>query len=971
VVVAPRGSTRRTLVGLALVSLAVLAAIASMILIARCGRESSPPTNDGRATAEMRASGRLRAPRDPRTQPRGSIAGVVQNEAKQPIEKATVCAQLEDEALPRVLTRDPICVLTGTNGAYLLRDLLPTTYSLVAGAPTFRPRGLAPDDDGDVPRFSLVAGEDKRGVDFELISGGVEITGSVEDISGGPIAHAFVRARAASWTPLVETDDRGSFSVWTSPGSNQVIVSADAYVSATRRCSAPCRLTLLMTPESSITGHVIDAASGLPLSGVRISVTGEEWSVEGGSGADRTDAEGGYRISRLLPGRYDVRATTEHGHGRSEGAVLVGLGQTIDGVDIRVFPSARIVGKVMIAGQPARACTESSVFFRSANDQSEIHARTEADGTIVAEGILPGSYDADVRCEGFLAADSYPLVVVGTSDVTDQVWHVEMGATLRGRVLDRRGAPIADADVVASTRTARESTRWAQGRSRPDGSYEVRGLRAASYRVRVWSEKGSGPAKDLTVHVVGTELNLDVILDDVGSIRGKVLDPRGAPVPGVRLSITSMSGDPASAGSDDDGAFGISSLRPGDYYVRADGNVGYNKPLKVTVQAGETASLTLTVTVDSGEIRGTVVDATGKPLADVYVRSALESGDGSGISATRESWNHESPILTGTDGAFTLSRLSPGQYTLRAYRRGGGEAIAEHVAVGTTRRLEIKRTGSIEGTATFAGHLPAERITVAAEDNTKAFARSEMFERTAGRFALRDLPAGHYLLTIDALEGRTSLEIDLAEGETKTGVVVNLGGLVTLTGRVVDVLTHRPVAGVSVQASSINGATLSHVGGGFVDRNNITDEDGRFRIERASRGGLMISGSGPNRDRYEDFIVQRTIEGTGTVDLGDLLLARQRRSDDQPKGSIGIEIAIRGSRTDSNYYLEVTEIDPAGPAAKTAIRLGDVIRTIDGVDVTGENVQHFAALFDAPVGTTMVLGLARGARIGVVVAPRS
>ncbi len=66
--------------------------------------------------------------------------------------------------------------------------------------------------------------------------------------------------------------------------------------------------------------------------------------------------------------------------------------------------------------------------------------------------------------------------------------------------------------------------------------------------------------------------------------------------------------------------------------------------------------------------------------------------------------------------------------------------------------------------------------------------------------------------------------------------------------------------------------------------------------------------------------------------------------------------------------LEVSYIDPKGPCAKLDIKIGDVITTIDGIDVTGGNSMHAWTLISARVGTKLALTLARGPTLSVTLA---
>lgn len=65
---------------------------------------------------------------------------------------------------------------------------------------------------------------------------------------------------------------------------------------------------------------------------------------------------------------------------------------------------------------------------------------------------------------------------------------------------------------------------------------------------------------------------------------------------------------------------------------------------------------------------------------------------------------------------------------------------------------------------------------------------------------------------------------------------------------------------------------------------------------------------------------------------------------------------------------KVSFIDPAGPAAKTELKIGDVITTVDGLEVNGVNADRYGTLVRAAPGTKLVFGLQRGATVAVVLA---
>lgn len=963
---------------------------------------SSAPTAAAKVTSGTTVAASTKRP-DPRTLKRGSIAGTVRDEAKQPIAGATVCADLASEELPTELTRDATCLTTDASGGYAFGNLLAAKYSVDAGAKTYRPATFHPDGNRKKDWFPLAAGEAKIGVDFELRSGGVEITGIVSDISGGPIAHAQVRATGGRWgrgasSPVSETDDKGAFSIWTAPGQVEVSAAADGYAGGSESGRAPGTFELLLTPESSLAGIVVDARTGTPIEGAKVHVSPAEWRYGSGGGIERTDAQGKFRVTRITPGRYTATARTEHGYGTTEGSTLVGLGQQVDGVVVKLFPAAKIVGKVMIAGDKPTVCIEGWASFRDEVRDRQVWARTDPDGTVTAEGVLPGTYKVEPWCEGYMARDTYDPIVIADKDLTGLEWTVEAGATIKGKVLTTRGEPVEDASVNGRTvgGAARAKSDWSGGTSLRDGSYEMKGLRTASYRLEVSSNKGIAPKDGYTVEVSGGKtIEKDLILDDGGTLEGTVVDAQGTPVEGVSIDATPLADSMRWWGgndvkSDAKGAFTIDALRPGDYRVTArrswsdqlkkPGTTDDSKQgEKTKIIAAQTATVRLVVEAQTGIIKGTVVAPDGNPVSDAFISTARESdaagAQDSSMQRTRGwGWgDSDKPVLTGVDGTFTVTKLSPGKYTLRAYRKGGGEAIAEHVAVGTTTKLEIKETGSIGGVVTRAGG-PLDELTVNVEDLKTGFERTENFFRTDGRFVLKDLPAGHFHLTASAEGGKKKIELDLAHAEIKTGVAIKLEELVDLTGRIVEHGTKKPVAGMRMQAALAQGGGFSFSWGGNEERGNISDDSGMFTIKRAPRGKLQITGMHKDFQDSDYTWVRtfRTVEGSGTVDLGDITVIKKRIKDGDPVGELGVGFVDLPSDTPPDKHrLEISFIQPDGAAAKTELKVGDVITSVDGVDVSGGNSMHAWTLMRAPPGTKLVLGLARGASITIVLAAPS
>jgi hypothetical protein len=394
----------------------------------------------------------------------------------------------------------------------------------------------------------------------------------------------------------------------------------------------------------------------------------------------------------------------------------------------------------------------------------------------------------------------------------------------------------------------------------------------------------------------------------------------------------------------------------------------------VTVEAGRTARVRLVVERRAGRIGGRVVDASGRPVGDAFVDAERESdaagaaGDGARRSV-RWSWSRE-PVLTDTSGGFALDGLTAGTYTLRAYRRGGGEAVAEHVRLGASVTLTITSTGAIAGTVAVAGGAPPEQFTVEVADAKAGLSRSERFFRTGGSFAIRDLPAGSFLVSASAAAGTAGQRVELAGGQRVDDVRLVLTPVATVTGRVVELGGGGPVPAMMVSVQPVKGAGGTSMWSESKD--HITDAAGRFTIEGAPSGRVYVTAF-PIEWRESPYSYTRrvtVVKPGGTHDVGDVPVPRRRIKGTERGGDLGFSLKEHAPDGEPEQHtLVVAAIRPAGPAARSGLVVGDEIITVDGHDVRGVNVYLYGALVQAPEGTTLQLGLARGETVAITLGP--
>lgn len=954
------------------------------------------PDGSRAATADEEAaalSPRARPRVDPATLEAASLGGTVRARGGDPVAGARVCVRPSSKELAGEDVRAPTCTTADAQGRYRFAPLLPARYRPVAGAPHYLAAAWEPPE-GEPEYIELAPGEQRDGVDLILDPGGVELSGVVLDIGGGPVAGAAVTTfpgRVTGMAPLTApaafTDAEGAFSLWVAEGPHALRATAEGYAAGIAAVRAPGqRAEILLTPESVLAGTVVDAATGEPVA--RAQVFAGELSRVGSDGSAFTDDQGRFRITRLSPGRYKPTARIAGGFGQTPESVLLGLGETAEELVIELHPAAIVSGRVLVGDEGETPCP--SGWVRLSSDLTGRGLGTEVDGRVEFEAVLPGSYEVSVYCDDHLSAEEYPPIEVTGEDVTDLVWRVTAGAAVVGTVRDAEGQPVAGANVRLTPKRgsdprAPQPRGWTE--TDDDGRYEARGLAAGTADVQVHSDRHP-PLPDpvpVTVPAEG-EVTLDLTLPGGGAIAGRVVDDRGQPVGGVQVTAASLGRRDGfwndRSETSDDGTFELRGVPPGKKRVyasdgswgqtplRAPGQAADAEPGKlVEVAAGERAEVELVVERRTARITGRVLDESGAPVTDAFVAAEREP-ERAGASAARTrmqlrwSWNRK-PAMTDTDGAFELSDLAPGRYTVRAYRRGGGEALAEGVAAGSTVTLSIPAAGSISGQVRAGAAAPRTFRVVAADPET-GFRRAESFYRTGGAWALHDLPAGTFQVTAAAEAGTATETIALAAGQERRGVVIELAGRGVIAGRVVDADTKKPVPGLMTGFVPLDGARI----GWSEQPERVTDRDGRFRIEDVPAGSVRVLAYAfrASDSRYSITSRVTSVEAGETAEVTLEALA-SRLDDGERSGDLGFDLnePPPAKRWD-DLPLTVASVRASGPAAGSGLEAGDEIVSVDGRDVRGDRYTYLA-LSRVPAGTTVRLGLARGDEVAITAGP--
>lgn len=894
--------------------------------------------------------------RDRLTNLTSSISGTITEAGGSGVASAQVCAWLAADDLLTPETRLPRCVKADGQGRYELRTLMPSRYRVTAVARERLP-GQYVDGEG-LPLLALGRDDQRSGVDIVLDPGGVALRGTVTDVMGGTIAGAIVTAKSTersnpitegSWGTrppvMARTDDEGAFELWVRPGTLELDASADGYAPGHALGLAPgLQASIVLAPESVLAGRVIDRASGKPVEGARVSVGGEP--LPGMPVPSTfTDADGGFRLTGLEPGRYRPVATAAGRLGDAPRSVVLGLGETVEDITVSMIAAPIVTGRIVTA--EGNGCPQGVVALQGKGSGRTLAEMTDGSGVVVFDAVLPDTYDVLVACVGQTNEGPPPTLTVADTDVREQTWEVAAGATMSGRVLDASGAALADASISAYI-TGPGAGPAHGAHTDADGRFRLEGLGPGNYTVQA-SHGEHGEASKVDVAVAKDGVEVELRLAETGAIEGTVTDADGEPQGGA--IIRHRSPPFRSVVAKDDGTFRLAGMPTGTFTLMAERSANeVSTSASVSVTAGETSELQLTLPATKGTITGVVMGEDGDVVQDAIVTTLPDAiVDGRGreqgmgqLHGLAGFGRDRAPVLTDAEGRFEIPVYADGTHTVLVQRRGGGETHADHVAAGAHVKLEIPALASISGRAVSAEGQGAKALGIRLRNLATGSALTETFYIDDGAFQFGDLAAGKYELVATSEQGRARAEVELSAGEAVEDLMVSLVGGVTVRGKVVDVTTGKPVEGMMVLMGppdeDINEfAAKAERAMIFQKKGHRTDESGQFELSEVPPGAVrvMVMSEKLGKDEYGMALFAIGSAGLEPInDMDPIYVAPMPGGVDGEYVPTGIQFAMSGPWCSDDPT--VSDVGEGSPAARAGVRKGDVITAINGHDVTGK-----------------------------------
>jgi hypothetical protein len=457
-------------------------------------------------------------------------------------------------------------------------------------------------------------------------------------------------------------------------------------------------------------------------------------------------------------------------------------------------------------------------------------------------------------------------------------------ASIRGRVISATtGTPVRRAAVAATYLNENGRSEGARnGQTDDNGAFELRDLAAGRWTLRAsktgyiaqqFGQRSAFATTDPIDLADGQQFVADFRLSRGGAIAGRVLDEFGDPLAGanvtaLRIQNTAQGVKTARTGtsvpSDDNGAYRIYNLPPGQYYVSVndpsaarmvvlspDGNSAVHIETADTFVTAGRVALTMgenrtsyaptyypgTVTVaDAQRITlGLGEEQSGINLSIIPARAARIAGrvmgsNGQPIRATISllSQSHLGQAFSptggrngsGTDGTFALTNIPPGSYLLNVLGPSVGATPPEVAS------MPLVVDGSdITGLTIVTGSGAAVQGTVLSDNGMK-------------------LPDARIRVT--AVPAESSQATFMPRGDVNTNGTFELAGLLGVYNFRFESLP----AGWTVKSVTANGIDISDIAAEFrpADRvsmrveltDRVTQVTGTVRSDRSVKGGTVV-----------------------------------------------------------------------------------------------------------------------------------
>jgi len=482
-------------------------------------------------------------------------------------------------------------------------------------------------------------------------------------------------------------------------------------------------LVVRLSSAGTLRGVVLDP-SGRPVNGAEVTKlsSGEGnpfMAMFGGEQDASTNERGEFELKPVGRGTWKLSARKEGWAHSAPLEVQVEAGKTLEGLVIQLRSGGTIAGRVFFKPGEQAGGRQVQIMSMDAGDMRSV-AIDEAK-TFRAEHLTPGNYQVVLQPDQAVieelsnsaGEDANPAAMLAQIKMTacvvteGQVTEVALGAPpedpvkVSGRIT-RGGEPVTKAMLAVVHEGGALMQNMKFGKVEDDGRYEITLDKPGNVVFMVGQDFNERGAVEfhLTIPKVA-EHRVDLSLP-AGGIRGVVRGASGQALANVAIEVRRensalslmMLGSAELNLTDEEGRFFVENLHPGRYTLAAGGNSStpfgdeaapeHARAVKsgIDVPADRLVEGIELVLGKPGQVRGTVKDAAGVPIAGatIYVRN--EQG---------ELLHRMSSVTSDGTGVFTHSGLAEGRYTLSARTSSSAsrESAPVSVQAGATASCDL------------------------------------------------------------------------------------------------------------------------------------------------------------------------------------------------------------------------------------------------------------------------------------------
>jgi hypothetical protein len=481
------------------------------------------------------------------------------------------------------------------------------------------------------------------------------IRGTITDAAGGQPLSGVTVTVTGSFSGSAVTGEEGSFEFSEiPPGNVELTASKPGYHEVTGAGTIVAGGMLYFSPQMTIvppqpttgtvTGKIVDASTGQPLSGVSVVVE-SDMAIH-----SETDATGSFMLSDIPAGLQSISFSLL-GYSAVSAKMEIAAGFVIDLGTLPLSPNPTtsvLKGSITDAesGQPIVGATIS---FSGSSDGSAV---TELDGTFLVPEVAPGEISITVSKAGYypMAGD---VTVISGSVLFLQLQLAAIPpqsttGTIMGRIVDgTTSEPLSGVAVILKSDPSIASMTDAAG------GFVLADIPPGNQAFE-FSMSGYATSTATVEIAAGYIVNLGTLPlfsnPTTGMIKGRITEAAGGqPLSGVTVTVTgSFSGNFVTGV---DGSFVLDGITPGSVTITASKAGYYSVAGTGTVTAGAVLFFDPRLTISppkssTGALTGKVLDAmTNKPIPGAMI--TIEGG---------------SSASTDEQGIYLIDNIAPGAY---------------------------------------------------------------------------------------------------------------------------------------------------------------------------------------------------------------------------------------------------------------------------------------------------------------------